>query len=164
MEILNKIYENNELFYWCNGLGEINIPGTDPLSYHEVDELPELAKELYENYWTDRYIGKMYVVDYKGKPAMAINYVFDEFYVAELLNKDKATFGDMVVVYNALVEYAKKLEWKSLIWNCEVLVGFDTDPDGHELLVVVPYEQRSKIKSIAQYLDDYVYNAVESLL
>lgn len=164
MEILNKIYDNNELSYWCNCIGEINIPDTDPLSYHEADELPGLARELYVEYWTDEYVGKMYVVDYKGAPAIAINYVFDEYYVAELLNKDKATFGDMVVIYNALLEYANKLEWKSLIWNCEVLVGFDTDPDGHELLVIVPYGERNKINRIAQYLDDYVYNAVEALL
>ena len=164
MKNLNKVYENDELFYYCNACGDINIPDTDPMSYHDVDELPILARELYENYWTDGHIGKMYVVDYNGTSAVAINYVFDEYYLADFLNKDKATSGDMVVFYNAIMEYAKKLEWNSHIWNCEVIVGFDTDPDGHELLVIVPYEMRSEIKSIAQYLDDNVYNAVEALL
>ena len=47
MRNLNEIYKNDELFYYCNSCGEINIPNTDVFSYHDVDELPIKERNLY---------------------------------------------------------------------------------------------------------------------
>lgn len=164
MKSLNKVYENDEMFYYCNSCGEISIPGTNPLSYHLPSELPTIAYELYQKYWNDNNVGRMYVVEYKNKFAIAINYIFDEEYLAEILDTDKATSGDMVVYYNAILEYARKLEWKPAIGNCEVLVGYDTDPDGHELIVIIPYDEKDNIETIIDYLDDYAYDSVAHLI
>lgn len=164
MNSLNKVYEDKELFYYCNACGEINIPNTDPLSYHETDELPLKERNLYENYWSDDICGCMYVVNYKGNPAMAICFLFCECYLCDIFGKSTVTEEDMSVFYDAVCDYAKMLEKEEAVSFCDVLVGKDTDPDGHELLVIIPYERRSKIKEIASYLDKVVYSTVENLL
>ena len=164
MESLNNVYENNELFYYCNTCGDINIPGTDPWSYHDVDELPLKERNLYENYWYEGAGCHMYVVNYKGNPAMALGFLFDEFYLSDILGKTDVTKEDMSVFYDSVCDYAKMLEKKEEVAFCEILVGENTDPDGHELLVIIPYERRSKIKEIASYLDNVVYSTVENLI
>jgi len=161
---LNDIYKNNEIFYYCNACGEINIPDTDPLSYHESDEMPLKERNLYENYWDEgRGAYKMYVVKYKGNAAMALNFVFDRYYFGEFLCKDEASDEDMAMLYEAIVDYAKMLKNSGMMTFCEVLVGENTDSDGHEIIVIVPYERRSKLEEIGGCLDD-IYSAVEGLI
>lgn len=164
MTSLNNVYENKELFYCCNCCGDINMPHSHPLSYHDSDELPIKERNLYENYWCEGMGCHMYVVNYKGNPAMALGYLFDESYLCDLLNKDEASKEDMEMFYGAVSDYARMLENKSEVSFCEILIGKDTDPIGHELIVIVPYEKRSKINEIANYLDGVVYNTVEQLL
>lgn len=49
MEFLSKIYDQDELFYWCNCLGEINMPGENGhFIIHKPEELPPKCAELYE--------------------------------------------------------------------------------------------------------------------
>ena len=161
---LNKVYEDKELFYYCNTCGDINIPNTDPMSYHDVDELPIKERNLYENYWYEGAGCHMYVVNYQGNPAMALGFLFDELYLSDILGKTDVTKEDMSVFYEAVCDYAKMLERKEEVIFCEILVGEDTDPDGHELLVIIPYERKSKIKEIASFLDNEVYSTVENLI
>ena len=164
MRNLNEIYKNDELFYYCNSCGEINIPNTDVFSYHDVDELPIKERNLYENYWSDAYGFQMYVVNYNGNAAMALNFLFCETYLSDILNKDKINDTDMQMLYNAISDYAKILEKDKIVAFCDIAVGDYTDPDGHELLVIIPYERRTEIKNIAEALENVVSNGVESLI
>lgn len=164
MKSLNEIYNNNELFYYCNTCGEINIPNTHPLSYHDSDELPLRERNLYENYWYEGAGCCMYVVNYNGNAAMALGFLFDEGYLCDILHKDEVDNADMEVFYDAISDYAKMLENNEMLSYCDVVVGKNTDPDGHEIVVIVPYERRSKIKDIAEMLDKTVYSSVEALI
>lgn len=164
MKSLNEIYNNDEMFYYCNSCGEINIPNTDPLSYHDVDELPMKERNLYENYWSDNYGFQMYVVNYKGNAAMALGFLFNECYLSDILHKDEVNDIDMKVFYQAISDYAKMFERDEVLSFCDVLVGEDTDPEGHDLIVIVPYERRSEIEKIAKELDEIVYSDVEALM
>ncbi len=164
MKSLNKVYENNELFYYCNTCGDINIPNTNPLSWHNIDELPLKERNLYENYWYDGAGCHMHVVNYKDNPAMALGFLFDKSYLSDILDKDDVTEKDMESFYAAVMDYAKMLEKDNEISDCEILVGENTDPDGHELLVIIPYEKRTEIEKIAKYLDKHVYDTVEKLI
>lgn len=67
-------------------------------------------------------------------------------------------------LYNAISDYAKILEKDKIVAFCDIAVGDYTDPDGHELLVIIPYERRTEIKKIAEALENVVYNGVESLI
>lgn len=163
MKSLNEIYNNNNLFYYCNSCGEINIPNTDIFSYHDVDELPLRERNLYENYWSDAY-GQMYVVNYNGDAAMALGFLFNDGYLCDILHKNEVNNEDMEMFYDAIYDYAKMLENNEMLSYCDVAVGKDTDPEGHEIIVIVPYERRSKIKDIAEMLDKTVYSSVEALI
>lgn len=161
---LNKVYENDELYYWCNACGDINIPDKDLLYCGDVEELPLKQRNLYERYWSVDTWACMYVVDYKGNPAMALTYLFDESYLSDLLNKNDVTDTDMEMFYNAVHDCGNMLSEKEELVDCDILVGENTDPDGHELIVVVPYAKRSHIAKIAEYLDGCVYETVKELL
>lgn len=164
MTILNNVYENDELYYWCNTCGDINIPNMPLLYCGEIDELPMKQRNLYENYWYEGAGCNMYVVDYKGKPAMALGFLFDYSYLSDLLNNNDVSNEDMEVFYNAICDCGMMLEKNEHALDYEVLIGKDTDPDGHELLFVVPYEKRSKIEELAEYLNGVVYSTVEALM
>ena len=164
MKKLNYIYENNELFYYCNSCGEINIPGTDMLSLHKADELPVRERELYENYWDDSTCGRMYVVNYKGNPAMALSFIFDEYYLSDILNKTNISKKDMDKWYKYIFNYAQILAKNKIVSGCEICIGEYTDSDGHELVVIIPYEKRKDINNIASFLNETVYLSVEELM
>lgn len=160
---LNDIYKQDELFYWCNACGDINMPNTDPMSLHTEDELPMRERNLYENYWEEGAGCCMYVVRFREHPAMVLNYLFDKGYCEDLLGHEP-TRADMHHFWVAIRDCAQFLERDERTAGCWVVVGEDTDPDGHELTVVVPYERRETIKDVLHYLNETVYASVEQLM
>ena len=84
---LNKVYEKDELTYFCNACGDINIPGKEGWWNGKPEELPRTARELYENCWGEGCGLPMYVVEYKCETAMAITALFDESYKDDLLTE-----------------------------------------------------------------------------
>lgn len=163
MKNLNEIYKAEELFYYCNTTGDINIPGSGVLSVHEVDKLPLKARNLYENYWFEGGGCNMYVVRYKDDIGMILGFLFDESYLCDFLKKDEVSDEEMTKFYNAISDYANLLERSNKISGCDIFVGENTDPDGHELLVFVPYDKRNDIRKITEMLDKEVYRSVEEL-
>lgn len=160
---LNEIYKNNNLFYYCNACGDISIPDTDPWSIHESAELPLRERNLYENYWMEGVGCNMYVVRFYNQTAMALTFLFDDGYCSDILGMDCAQTEDMDRFYNAMCDYAKMLKSDAKLKGCDILVGNNTDPCGHELVIIVPYELRGRIKQLAEYLDQHVYSSVEEL-
>lgn len=164
---LEDVYEKKALFYYCNTCGDINLPeDKDILTIHDSEELPLRERNLYDNYWYEGSGASMYVVKYNGETAMAIGFLFDESFCSDILKKsqDDVSNEDMERFYRAVNDYAGCLENDKAIDGCEVVVGKDTDPAGHELLVIIPYELRHKIKEITTYLDERVYSSVEELM
>lgn len=154
---LNDVYERGELFFYCNAAGEIGIPGTDPWSRHEPDDLPHSAWELYMNYWTEDSGLMMYVVEYKCEKCMALNVLFDRGYMDDLrveydIDVDEDLFWE--AVQNIADTYCAAT-------NCETLVGKDTDPDGHEILFIVPASRCSTIRELAGFVTEHIYGDFE---
>ena len=46
---LNKAYQTDSMYYWCNAEGEVNYPGSG-FSTGDSERLPAAVKELYERY------------------------------------------------------------------------------------------------------------------
>ena len=46
---LNKAYQTDSMYYWCNAEGEVNYPGSG-FSTGDSERLPAAVKELYEHY------------------------------------------------------------------------------------------------------------------
>lgn len=159
MRDLNEIYEKELLFYWCNSLGEINVPGAR-FSSGDPEELPPKQKILYEG-WQQEDDPYRYVVSYNGKAAMALGLLFDYSWLADIMTIKESNFCVRAmggILFQAIKKYGKALEAR--LPNVEILFGEDTDPDGHELLVVVPFEERSRIEEIALAMGD-AYPCVE---
>ena len=163
---LNDIYEKDELIYHCNACGDINVVGGDLLQCGTEDDLSPRERNLYENYWTECAGCMMYVVTYKDRPGMVLGFLMDCGWMSDFCDKswDAVTEEDMHRLYLAVSDYAKSLEREPELCGCEIWVGEDTDPAGHELLVFIPYERRDVIDRIAASLDDKIYTGVEVLV
>lgn len=157
---LNEVYENEELFYYCNACGDINIPGTDPWSRHDVDELPLSARELYENYWMEGAGLCMYVVEYKFEvgfeKAMAVTALFDYGYREDLLAEGISLTDEefFAAVKNTAIMYRNAFRY-------ETLVGKDTDPDGHEIVFIVPASACDTVRDFTGFVSDRIYKDFE---
>ena len=169
---LNEIYKRNELFYMCNACGDVNDPNIPhDLESHMPEEVmtPE-EQELYDNYWTEGGGCQMYVLRIKGKAAMGLCYLFDTEWAQDIVREKKGisspvTEDDinqvwMLRMFSAVFRAAEK-KIQKLVRGCDIYLGDWTDPDGHEMLVVVPYEMRDQIENISKMLYEVVYDAVE---
>lgn len=115
-------------------------------------------------YYVTMAIDGRFTCEVDANNAMALGFLFDKSYLSDILDKDDVTETDMESFYSAVMDYAKMLEKDNETSDCEILVGENTDPDGHELLVIIPYEKRMEIEKIAKYLDKHVYDTVEKLM
>ena len=160
MKNLKEIYAKELLYYWCNLLGEINVPGTERFSSDDPEELPPKQKILYEGWqWEDDPYRR--VVSYDGKAAMALELLFDYSWLADIMTIKERNFCARAMgglLFQAIQKYGQELEAR--LPNVDILVGEDTDPDGHELLVIVPFDERSRIEEIALEMGD-AYSCVE---
>lgn len=158
---LNETYQNDGIFYFCNNCGDVNIPNIKPMSFHRPDELPKKQRDLYNNFLQDGCGCNMCVVSYAGEPAMSLGFLFDSCFCNDLVGHD-ATKEEQETFWDTAKEEAEKLSADAVLKDCNILLGKDTDPDGHEILVVVPYSRRADIAEIAKHLDDTVYADFEA--
>lgn len=154
---LNEVYEKDELVYFCNACGDINIPGKEGWWNGKPEELPRTARELYENCWGEGCGLPMYVVEYKAETAMAISALFDEDYKDDLL----AEKGIAVTTSEFWEAVRRVAIMYRLAFRYETLVGRDTDPIGHEIVFIIPYKDCEDAADIAAFLGDHIYNDFE---
>ena len=158
---LNAISEKDKIFFYCDSLGKIVLPtDTSIISIHTPDELPEKERELYRKHWTNYYGAKSYVVSYEGEASLAIGFLFCSTFLENVLERC-VTDNDMNVFYNIVKSYANSMEKYRMLDECSILVGENTDPSGHEIYVIVPYDKKDRFESILQLLDRVVYKDVE---
>ncbi len=158
---LNESYDNGELRYWCNNAGDLFNPETQKDC--GLNDLPPKIKNLYLNYWGEIYNSSTFVATYNGNPMIIFNYLFDESYIDDLLEQlnENPFSTKMDRVWLAIQDVANMLVDKTP--GCFVFAGTYTDPDGHEILVGVPYCMRDKLEEIDKLLDQFVYSTFEEL-
>lgn len=159
---LNESYDNGELRYWCNNAGDLFNPEIKKDCV--VNDLPPKIKNLYLNYWGENYNSAVYVAEYKGNPVIVFCYLFDFSYIDNIMEKlnisSSTTYTDGI--WCAVHDVANLLV-HTVPTGCTVFAGQDTDPDGHEILVAVPYQMRDKLEEIDKSLDFFVYPTFEEL-
>lgn len=172
---LNEAYEKNAFIYLCNGCGEVKDPN-NPGRVCEPEEIPSVLslkeRVLYENYWSEGTGALMYVLRLADNtPAMGVGFLFSSGWCRELAEKvsGRKDIGKgelesrwMPRLFLAVSDMAGVILQQAAP-DFDVYVGNKTDPDGHEMLVVVPYEDRDKIEKLARKLDTMVYEVVEEL-
>ena len=147
MVSLNEIYAKNAMWYWCNSAGDINIPGFSPvsmLSNGSKDDLPAKARELYDTVWCETGYTHRYVVCLDGIYGIALGYLFD-YPDGEMMPNDE------VHAFHASVEKTAVFIEDRLnekFHGVQVLYGRETDPDGDEIIVFIPYEMRDYVQPV----------------
>lgn len=172
---LNEAYEKKTLHYMCNGCGEANDPfhpGNMKLCRpEEVMYAPEL--DLYNNYWTDSscmYVLRMGDVWGYNYAAMGLSYLFDCDFIRYIADKvglltdltDEQVDRLMPLMFKAITRAAEIFN-REIAPGCDIYIGEYTDPTGHEMLVVVPYESRDKIETYCKALNDELEDVVTNL-
>ena len=158
---LNKVYEKGDLIYYCNACGDIidpaQAPGDGPWEVGSPEKLPRSARELYENYWAEGAGLPMYVVEYKCEKAMAVTALFDYGYRDDMLDEK-----GIAVTNNEFFDAVKRVAiMYSNAFRHETLVGRDTDPDGHEIVFIIPYDLCDTAQDFAAFVGDHIYTDFE---
>lgn len=124
---------SGRLFFWCNCLGEINIPGKPQLYCGTVEELPPEVQGIYERYQQDGDGMCLYTVSLNNAPGMLLTMVVCTDWMEENAggNSDRA--------YRALEAATRNLrDSQQLPEEVHLLALKETDPDGHELGIFFP--------------------------
>ncbi len=164
---LGFAYDGREIFYWCNSAGDLFVPGPDGKTKdaHDPDELPLKIRNLYDNYWSEDAGCCMQAASYKERPGMVLNYLFDEGWCDELLGHEH-TDEDVERLYDAVKDVASIVERDHISMfckSCTVFCGYKSDPDGHEIVVFIPYEHRRMLKEIMEDLNSCICELVKEL-
>ena len=158
---LKEAYDAKTLQFWSNSAGDIFNPKTgDDCS---VEEMPFKLKNLYLNYWGETYYVPVYVAECNGEPAIVFNYLFDESYIEDVSEKleEYKSSADMNRAWCAVHDLADLLVDR--LPGCTVFAGEGTDPDGHEISILVPYRRRNMLEEIDKDLEEFIYPTFEEL-
>lgn len=163
---LNTVYEYDNLYFWCNAMGEILLPGGSLMVPHTPDELPPAYKNLYQKYQQETDYVHTYVVTFNGVAGMLLTALHDRRYydeilaihddIAGLLDNATELYGPLHVALMSAALYrlyrcAEDILDDDVFCKCSVLVGSETDPAGHELCVFVPESECEKLDSIREH-------------
>lgn len=170
MELLNEIYKKDELFYWCNCLGEINMPGDGHFIVHKAEELPPRYFELYEKYQMETDECHRYVVSFRGRPGMLLTALHVEEYYFDVLNMESrpATLDGIMarecirkIAALLVMRQCEKMSHDKRLDGCIPIFGEDTDPDGHELALFIPEDRASDIDSLQKIFLEYCWTRAD---
>ena len=132
---LNKAYQTDSMYYWCNAEGEVNYPGSG-FSTGDSERLPAAVKELYEHYqFSPGCDANLYTVTYSGEDGMLLTTMFNSNWMDVPAVKDAKQKAR-----KALRSIATELTRQCKPWGT-VLFGEDTDPEGDEIALFVPAEE-----------------------
>lgn len=156
---LNAIYaQNDQLFYWCNATGEINMPGDDDSACgHAPDELPPKCREIFERHFVEGGECNKYVVTFKGRVGLLLVALHDEYEVSDSCglhpNGKNAAEEDKVKMAMAMYSYLLKqrvanMETDPVFDGCTLIYGDYTDPIGHELALFVPETELKRLPEL----------------
>lgn len=162
MKNFKDVYKENSLFYWCNWLGELNMPGDGGKCFpHRPEDLPPAVRDTYERYWSEGVNANRYVVSFEGQVGILLTALYNEVYVEDVTKvKEKthefATLMDKIFDY--LCGKAAMLDFLAKDSVCEALVGNYSDPDGHELAMFIPITNTTKtITELINLFESCVY-------
>ena len=158
MKYFKDIYETNSLFYWCNCIGEINMPGDGNVCIpHRADELPPAVRNVYEKYWCDAVNAKRYVVTFEGQVGILLEALYNETYAEDTTKVNEKTHEFSVLmakIFDYLCGKAAMLDFFTASSGCTSLVGEYSDPDGHELALFIPVGNKSA-KEIIECINSF---------
>lgn len=169
---LNDVYKHQELFFWCNSTGDIRMPGDgEHYVVHKPTDLPPAVRQLYEAYQTETGECMRHVVSYAGAPGMLLAALYDKSYYRDICDdngiKDLTTAQETIlmdVAYQLLSRRANEMMQDPVFAGCTCFVGYNTDPDGHELGLFVPLSVVEGIDNIDKHFCQCLYPEADKTL
>lgn len=162
---LNEVYKLETLWYWCNSVGDLNVPGYAPTAHADLDSLPALVRSVYQHYWTEGCGANEYVVTFNGETGLMLGWLFDYNWLRELLEVGGRCLNEREkeIFHCTVKQVAEKIAngWffsegvpKTPADACPypVLYGEDTDPDGDEILLFLPFKDLGNSSTKAGWL------------
>jgi len=146
------------LYYWCNCLGEINIPGAAPGYVGKEEEIPPYIAQLYHEYQKEGNYLHCYTVTFNRRPGMLFTLLIDNDWQNRETNISVPLLPALVRTANRILKNNKIPE------GFEVLVMHETDPDGSELGFFFPFDICEYVPKFAELGDafaDYVYKTIK---
>ena len=152
---LKEIYNNHNHYHrWVNSLGEVFLPGFGGSNVLEgVDLLPELpATALSAANFSSGFPETVVTVEGETGVAVHVLYDYDWIETEAHIDSNNKFLNDIVVnafgaALPALAVYLRNgireamHNTKDIAWNpyFTMMTGEDTDPDGHEIIIFVPF-------------------------
>lgn len=158
----NEMLKNKEIHFWCNGAGDIEVKDFDLSNC--IENMPPKYRNLYLNYWREDTGCYMCVSEWNDEPYMVLEILIDYEYKSNLemeISKDISENRYWLAVQDTaqcLAKGYKQLE--GLI----IAAGKDTDEEGHHIVVLIPYDRRDEIESIAEFVNNKPFELVRELI
>lgn len=127
---LNDAYKG-KFTYWCNAVGEINLPWRKDEYNGKFSELPPRIAALYRRWWSTEFGVKSYVISDDDKMGIGYCWLIDYPWLEDLGVDDSNS-----AVERALQAAAEDIQER--FQYADVYVGIDTDCDGHEIILFIP--------------------------
>lgn len=163
---LNEIYNKNQLFYWHNACGEINMPGDgDGYFHHDLEELPLKCRQFYNQFFSEDNDCYCYVVNCEGKTGLLLVALYDEPYCCSevcgfrTMPATNRVADIMALEYLTLKNRVNQMETLEVFSGCTILLGEYTDPVGHELALFIPSEKVEQFTEIKAAFLQHCWNA-----
>lgn len=162
-EIINMSNIKN-IYYWTNINGDIFLPGDSALAHRSEKDLPAIVAAVYNALNTDCGFSER-VVTMNSRCGLLLDILYDEDWVMETASGFHLEVSDNTVmnmfgaalpclaqaIINDIGKRLKQAENVSLCTDLKVLVGINTDVDGHELAVFVPFEDDAATNDYVQF-------------
>lgn len=139
--------------YWTDGNGDVKLPGDSALTHRGEKDLPPAVATVYKVLNTDSGFCER-VVTLNGRCGLLLDILYDKDWVMETVSSFHTEVSDETVMnvlgaalpclaqamFNDISKLYEKAKDDVLCNGLKVLVGVNTDVDGHELAVFVPFE------------------------
>lgn len=129
---LNEAYEG-KFIYWCNAVGEINLPWRKDYYNGKVSELPPKIAALYRERGVIDCGVKNYVITDDDKLGLGYCWLVDYLWLSDLgLSEDEDVSAELESAAQAI---------QKMFPYTDIYIGTGTDPDGHELILFIPKDK-----------------------
>lgn len=147
-----KLNNIKNIFYWTDNNGAVYLPGDTALTYRTKSDLPRFVAAVYSALNTDSGVSER-VVTLNGHCGLLLDVLYDKDWVSETFSNLNCEIPDEIIMnlFGAALPCLAQIMWNDIhaslnktehCSNCpdlRILVGQNTDKDGHELCFFIPF-------------------------
>ena len=143
--------KSEQLQYYCNSIGEIHECGKRMLD--SVDELPQPLQRPYQEFWTDEWSLRCYIVFLNEQPGILLCAEYDDDYC-----QSQGIPIEYDAQYAVLYHYGERLEKLACEINPHVIAGLNyNDSTSPQVMLFIPTEHvpTQDIPKLYYLMDQY---------